>query len=445
MPKERTIEEIKNKISDGSAVVMTAQEICMMVQSGKKLNFEDVDVVTTATKGLMSGTSAIMAFRIGEPGEFIKVKELTMNDIQCYVGPCPNETLGLVDLILYATDVSKTNPKYGAGHLLRDLVEGKSIKIRAIVEGKTTEIEKTLTINDIYFAQVMGIRHAFKNYNAFVNPSEKPYKSIFTVIDLEPNSTELTFCGVGAVNPLENDPKFEILGEGSPILVNGALGHIIGAGTRSSQQRPNIMTIAPLFDMKPEYMGGFITARGPEVICSIAAAIPILDEKIFNNLKLADKNVKLNVVDIVGRKVLEVVDYGQVWKRNLDINVTPFFKNKFCDNCELITKCPVEIHCPTFAFKINFGIDETKCFNCGTCLKECPKGAFLGDLGEVKLKDKTIPVTLRQSDRKGAVKLMNQLKDMIIKGEFPINKPVAKPKIYIEKTEEKRESAGGKD
>ena len=72
--KERSLEEIRKKISDGSAVVMTAQEICQLTQTGKKISFDEVDVVTTATKGLMSGTSCIMAFRVGEPGQFSRVK-----------------------------------------------------------------------------------------------------------------------------------------------------------------------------------------------------------------------------------------------------------------------------------------------------------------------------------------------------------------------------------
>ncbi|MHA1730081.1 MAG: homocysteine biosynthesis protein, partial [Promethearchaeota archaeon] len=278
---------------------MTAEEIVQAVQGGKTFNFEDIDVVTTATKGLMSGTSAIMAFRIGEPKQFIKVKNITLNSIPAYVGPCPNETLGLVDLIIYATDCSTTDPNYGAGHLFRELVEGKPVNIKATtVEGM--KIEKTITINEIYFAKVLGIRHGFKNYNAFLNPNspggKSVDKSIFTVMPMEPDYSEISVCGCGVVNPLENDPDMEILGIGTPILVNGALGYIIGSGTRSSHNRPNLMTIAPMFEMDPQYMGGFVTANGPEVITSIAAAIPILNEKIFNNLKMVDKNVPLNVV-----------------------------------------------------------------------------------------------------------------------------------------------------
>ena len=441
MGKKRSLEEIKKKISNGSAVIMTAQELCQIAQSGKKISFDDVDVVTTATKGLMSGTSAILAFRIGNPKEFIKVKKLSMNDIPCYVGPCPNETLGLVDLIIYATDKSESDPNYGAGHLLRDLVEKKPVKIKALtIEGK--HIEKTLTIDDIYFAKMLGIRHAFKNYNAFINPSKEPVKSIFTVVDMAPNLSEISFCGVGAINPLENDPNFDVIGIGTPVLVNGAHGHVIGSGTRSSQERPNLMTVASLFDMKPEYMGGFKTAMGPEVICTIAAAIPILNEQIFNNLKMTDVKVPLNLVDIVGRKVIATVDYGQVWgKKSIDlvIKTKENYKEIHCDNCELKSECPAEKQCPTEAFSIKSGIDRLLCFNCGTCIWACPKGVAEGRLGQIEWNGKKIPVRLRQSDRNGAIRLMNELKVQIIRGEFSIALPTSKPKIYTEKLEDERE------
>lgn len=440
MAKERTIEEIKEKIEKGAARVITAQELCQMVRKGKTVSFDDIDVVTTATKGLMSGTSAILAFRIGDPGEFERVKSLSMNNIECYVGPAPNETLGLVDLILYATDKSSTNPKYGAGHLLRDLVARKRISIKATtIEGK--KIEKKLTLDDIYFAKMMGIRHAFKNYNAFVNPSEEPIKSIFTVMDMKPNMTQLSFCGCGVLNPLENDPEFEVIGIGTPILVNGAIGHIIGSGTRSSHPRPNLMTIAPLFDMDPKYMGGFVTSRGPEVIVSIGVAIPIINEKIFDNLKKTDNNVPLNVVDIVGRKVLDTLDYGQVWSSGCSgKNFVVSLKEGVCEACELRDDCPAEQYCPTSAFTATNGIDRKLCFNCGTCIHACPKGAVLGDLGEIELNGKKIPVMLRESDRNGAIKLMNLLKRKILNGEFDLALPTAKPKIYIENVENKRET-----
>lgn len=61
---QRTVEEICSRISRKEAVVMTAYEICQFVREGKDLKMEDVDVVTTATRAIMSGTYAVMSFPV---------------------------------------------------------------------------------------------------------------------------------------------------------------------------------------------------------------------------------------------------------------------------------------------------------------------------------------------------------------------------------------------
>jgi uncharacterized protein (DUF39 family) len=51
--KERTLDEINSKIKKGNAKVFTVQEIIDKIDDGEKISFEDVDVVTTATKALI--------------------------------------------------------------------------------------------------------------------------------------------------------------------------------------------------------------------------------------------------------------------------------------------------------------------------------------------------------------------------------------------------------
>ncbi|MHA1613205.1 MAG: methanogenesis marker 16 metalloprotein, partial [Promethearchaeota archaeon] len=420
--KNRSIADIRTKLESGTAVIKTAQEILdIIAQEGETINFEDIDVVTTATKGIMSGTSAVLGFRIADPKQFTKVKTISLNGIEAYPGPAPNEFLGVVDLTVYGTQKSHDNPKYGGGHLFRDLVEGRSIQVVAdSIEGVHIETEVTLH-DDMSFAQMLGTRHAFRNYNAFLNPGTTPVKSIFSVMGLAPNFEEISFCGVGSLNPLENDPKFETLGIGSPILVNGAQGYVLGTGTRSSVDRPNLMTVASMFDMIPEFMGGFQTSNGPEVICSVAAPIPILNERILQQICIPDKNIPLNFVDIVGRSKIGETTYGDAWKGDWAIG----FRKGLCESCELNQACPIEENCPTDCFAIGSGIDKSKCFNCGTCTFLCPHHAFTGKLGAIEFNSQQIPITLRQSDRVGAIKLMKNLKRRIENLKFPIVSPVS--------------------
>ena len=421
LAKKRKLSEITKKIENGTATVITVQELINRISDGEKLKFEDVDVVTTATKGLMSGIMGVISFRLSPPKTLRKFTEVSINGIQAFPGPCPNEYLGIVDLIVYGTAQSKTIKNYCGGSLFRELVEGKSVKII----GKSSEgetVEKEMTLKDMQFAKLMGTRQAIKNYNAMINCESYKVDTIFSCLPFEANKTEITFSGCGALNPFQNDPEFETFGVGSPILVNGSIGYLIGPGTRNYIEKPNMMTVTPMLDMKPEYMGAFKTSYGLEPICSIAAPIPILNENIFNNLVKSDKDVKLTILSLVGREKVGECTYGDVWDNNFLMKFDP----KACKNNE---KYKIIDICPTNAFIIENGIiiaiDRSRCFNCGTCARLCPE-AFKLDLKTVKFEGQDTPIVLRQSDRYGAIMLAEQLKFMILKGEFPLKHPTGK-------------------
>jgi len=416
--KKRKLSDIREKIANGTARVMTVQELIESIAKGERVQFEDVDVITTATKGLMSGITGILSFRLAAPRTIRKFIEVSINGIDAYPGPCPNEYLGIIDLIIYGTGHSTTIDDYTGGMLFRDLVEGKPVDIVAkSVEGEI--IKKVLTLKEMQFARLMGTRQAIKNYNAMINPTTEKVDTIFSALPFKPNNSQITFSGCGALNPFQNDPNFEAFGVGMPVLVNGNIGHLIGPGTRNYLLKPNMMTIANLQGMKPEYMGSFKTSYGPEPICSIAVPIPILNENIFNNIIKSDKDVPLTILNLVGREKLGEITYGDVWDNNFLVR----FDAKKCNECDV---CIIEKSCPTSAFNLKTGIDRIKCFNCGMCAIECPDKAFLADLKTINFNGKEVPVVLRQSDRFGAIKLARELKTMILEGEFELKKPTGK-------------------
>ena len=54
--------QINEKIEKGEANIYTAEEFKKLIKKGNAPNFEEVDVVTTGTCGVMSGTAAILNF-----------------------------------------------------------------------------------------------------------------------------------------------------------------------------------------------------------------------------------------------------------------------------------------------------------------------------------------------------------------------------------------------
>jgi putative methanogenesis marker 16 metalloprotein len=411
----RSIDEINAKISTGDVTVCTAQEFCNLVRDNDKI--DEVDVITSGTKGVMSGTYATLSFRATAPNVFEKAEMAWLNDVPAIVGPCPNERLGWLDLMIYGTAVSRTDTKYGGGHLFRDLVKANDVDFE-ILTSEGRYISGHTSLDEMQFATLSATRNVFKNYNAFVNTQDSCVRSIFSVTCLQGLCREASISGCGEINPLEKDPEFDTIGVGTKVLFNGAVGFITGAGTRSSADKPNLSGYASMRDMDPKYVGGFNTSAGPDVFCSWAITIPILNERVLTHASRTDDQIPLPIVDVNGRQLLGYARYSDVWKQEYG---TLKHSQKICANC---TNCEVAEKCPTGAFKAFQGIDFKRCVRCGVCLIVCPNGALHGNLGAIKLDDLQIPVTLRQSDRHNADRLTRYLKRKIEKGEFLLSHPV---------------------
>ncbi len=413
----RSIEEINQKIKNGDATVLTAEEVSTLVREGNTPKAEDVDVVTTGTCGIMSGTAAILHVPVSDPGAFKKAKKIILNGVPGFPGPCPNEWLGSVDMIIYGTAHSIYDHSYGGGFLFKDLVSGKDIE----VEMESTDGEKIKSktnIDEIGTAQMIGTRMAFKNYNSFTNPSKELISSIFHAIDMDGPFKGLSVSGCGQINPLQNDPLMKTICSGAKVLLNGSEGIVIGRGTRSSDEKPNLMITADMTQMDPHYLGGFKTGAGPEVFDSVAAAVPILNDNILKQTFIQNKDIKLPVADIRGRhKILGFTDYGQIWEVT---DERPVYHSENCLKCEM---CIVRERCPTGAYTDT--LNTRRCFGCGMCAYSCPNNAFTMNCGTVNFmfdnESVGMPIICRQSDIKRARELSTYLKKKIENGKFILN------------------------
>ena len=420
----KTFSEIQKKIDQGEVVILTAQEICDQVRNGKIINLDTIDVVTTATSALMSGTYAVLSFKVAEPDTFVKAQKVWINKVPAQVGPCPNERIGILDLIVLGTEPSTDDPAYGGGDLFKDLVSGKQVQ----VEIETTDgqhLSSATTLKEIPHAMLHASRNAFKNYLAFVNPGKTAVSTIFHSDMMKGNYEEMTFCGCGELNPLKNDPELKTIGIGTKVLINGAQGFVTGAGTRSSADNPNLTGFADMHEMNPDLMGGFKTGHGPDIITTWAVPIPVLDEKMLTHILKLDEEIPLKVVDVRNRKPIFEITYGDVWG-SADHEIR--FDEKKCQQCDAF--CHVNNICPVKAIQSEpdtcLKFDQSKCFNCGLCVSICNGGAFSANMGSIEFKKINIPITIRQSNRAAAIKAAQELKKQIQNREFKITEPVGK-------------------
>jgi len=404
----KTITEIDEKIRNGSAIVYTAAEFKRLVREGVEVTAADVDVVTTGTCGVMSGTAAILSVPVAAPGEFERADRAWLNGVPCMPGPCPNERLGLVDLIVSGT--AHAGAGYGGGHLFRDIVEGREIEV--LVEAADRSIEARVTIDDLAYARIFTTRSAYKNYTAYLNTRPTRVTTIFSVTGLEGPCREVSVSGCGEINPLQNDPARLAIRDGTPVLLNGSAGLVTGEGTRSTPSRPNLTVIADMAGMQPRYMGGFRTSAGPECITSLGVAIPVLDDRQIAALRVLDEEIPLPVADINTRNVLDTATYADLWQRP-DREVT--YHSEWCEEC---STCAVAAICPTGAFTRETGIDRDRCLACTACLAACPNDALEAGEGSIRVRGRKVPITLRQSGRTLAEDLCRDLKEMVLDFRF---------------------------
>lgn len=330
--------EINEKIAQGEAVVLTAEEVTKMAEI---LSFEEiaeaVDVVTTATFGAMCSSGVFINFGHTDPP--IRMSEVLLNDVEAYSG------IAAVDAYLGATEVSKSNEKYGGAHVIEDLINGKEIKL--VARGTGTDcyplkkVETYINKNSVNELIMHNPRNAYQNYPAVTNSTKK---TCYTYMgNLLPKFGNITYSTSGELSPLLNDPEMRTIGLGTRIFLGGATGYITWHGTQFNNTKPkndydiplsNGATITVTGDMK-EMSSEFIRAvyyekYGISMMVGIGVPIPILDADMAKRVSIANKNIETTIFDYgvaghpsVGRTNYEALQSGMIEINGKKIHTAP--------------------------------------------------------------------------------------------------------------------------
>ena len=201
----KTYNEINEKIKQGKAVVVTAEEMIDVVERNGEIEAaKKIDVVTTGTFSPMCSSGAFLNF--GHSSPKIRASRVWLNDVPAYGG------IAAVDCYIGATETVEGDPlnsvypgefNYGGGHVIEDLVSGSVIRLR--LEGYGTDCyparkyEKKTTIHDLMDAVLFNPRNAYQNYNCAVNMSDKIIYTYMGV--LRPQMANATYCTSGSLSP----------------------------------------------------------------------------------------------------------------------------------------------------------------------------------------------------------------------------------------------------
>ncbi|WP_027720650.1 homocysteine biosynthesis protein [Maridesulfovibrio zosterae] len=347
----KTIKEINERIKKGKAVVVNAEEMVDIVRTkGKVEAAKEIDVVTTGTFSPMCSSG--MMFNIGQVPPLMKTSQVWLNNVPCYAG------LAAVDSYLGVTEPAEDDPLnkvhpgrfvYGGGHVIEDLIAGKTVRLKAKAYGTDCyprrEIEKDISLKDLPNAVMMNPRNCYQNYNCAVNMTSR---TIYTYMGpLKPNQRNANFATAGQLSPLFNDPYLKTIGMGTRIFLCGTQGYVIGAGTqhvKNPQRNERGIPLTPagtlmlkgdLEGMDPRYFRGIsMTGYGCTSSVGVGIPIPILNEEMAWYTGVSDADIQVPVKDygydypngvgqILAHVTMEELKSGSINLNGKDIPTVP--------------------------------------------------------------------------------------------------------------------------
>ncbi|MBC6474663.1 MAG: homocysteine biosynthesis protein [Hormoscilla sp. GM102CHS1] len=325
----RTIAEINDKINRKQAVVWTVEEVkARVAEVGVTQAAKEVDAIATGTFEPMESSGAII--NLGQTDPPIKIRQCWLDGIPAYSG------FGPVDLYIGATEPVDTQQgedarEHGGAYVIEDLIAGKSVQLRAI--GQATDcyprasFETTIsskTINQFY---LYNPRNLYQNFIVGVNGGDR---TLFTYLGpLHPQLGNAVYSNTGAISPLLNDPKLQLIGIGSRILLGGEIGYVSWEGTQHfplQKRLPNDTPVGPAAtlaligdakQMNPKWVRAcYFKNYGPSLMLGVGVPLPVLHDFVVQHCAVEDKDLVAPVVDFsIPRRVrptFGLVSYAQL-------------------------------------------------------------------------------------------------------------------------------------
>jgi L-aspartate semialdehyde sulfurtransferase len=325
----RTIAEINEKISQKRAIVWTAEELkARVAEIGVNKAAKEVDVITTGTFEPMESSGAII--NLGHTDPPIKIRRCWLDGVPAYAG------FGAVDLYLGAScpvdsvDGEDVRER-GGGHVIEDLIAGKSIQVRAV--GQVTDcypratFETTVTRDTINQFYLFNPRNLYQNFIVGVNGGDRPLHTYLG--PLQPRLGNAVYSNPGSLSPLLNDPDLQLVGIGTKVFLAGGIGYVAWEGTQHFPLQKRLenrtpigpsATLALIGDAKQMdarwIRGCYFKSYGPSLMMGVGVPLPVLNASVVERCAVQDKDLVAPIVDFsIPRRVrptFGLVSYAQL-------------------------------------------------------------------------------------------------------------------------------------
>lgn len=305
MAVKKSYREINEKIRNGQAVVLTAEEVSEMGRSHTPGEVASkVDVVTTATFGPMCSSG--MFINTGHATPPIRMEKATLNGVPVFTG------IAAVDFYIGATENHPEDPSYGGAHVIEALIDGKDVELEA--HGKGTDcyplknIHTTINKKNINEMVMFNPRNAYQNYPVAVNTTSRiKYTYMGSLL---PRLGNANYSTSGELSPLLNDPELRTIGVGTSIFLGGTTGYVSWYGTQYKSNSElneygipvsNAATLAVIGDAS-RMSSSFIKAAyyekyGVSMFVGIGIPIPVLDEEMAARVMIRNEQITTRIVD----------------------------------------------------------------------------------------------------------------------------------------------------
>lgn len=344
---QRTIAEINDKIRDGQVCVCTVEELKARVADvGIAETAKQVDVVTTGTFEPMESSGAIL--NLGHTDPPIKIRRCWIDGVMAYSG------FGAVDLYLGATQLAEMTDAddptreiawkdtRGGGHVIEDLIAGKTVQLRAI--GQVTDcyprasFETQISRDSINQFYLFNPRNLYQNFIVGVNGGDR---TLFTYLGpLQPQLGNAVYSNPGAIAPLFNDPDLQLVGIGTRVFMGGGVGYVVGEGTQHfplQKRLPNRTPIGPAAtlalmgdarSMTTDWVRGcYFHNYGPSLMLGVGVPLPVVNEAVVERCAVRDEELVAPVVDFsIPRRVrptFGLVSYAQLKSGKITVDGKP--------------------------------------------------------------------------------------------------------------------------
>ena len=321
--------ELRCKQERGQLQVRAAADYRSLVQqAGLAEAYAATDVVVAADAGFTDQASLLLSLGPTDPP--IRLRAGQLAGVQGLAG------CGSGELVLPIGGGLGDAP--GGAQLLAALLEGQALPFDASGEATALhprrELHAALSLEQIGTGRLLLHRAISENGVVALSQGEGPCPSPYGTL-LGPSANALYSCG-GAGSIGLTMPGLSLLGPGSPVLVGGAIGWVVGAGSGHQpgcRRQASGHACTPgaaaavsvdLHDLRPEWVRPcFFEGHGSALLVAIAAPVPLINGTVARQAAAGPEELEAPVLDLsVPRRVkpsLGAVTYAELMSGSITV------------------------------------------------------------------------------------------------------------------------------